>query len=410
MVSGMMSPLMLVYVMTFLGGGVFESSMTVFTTALGSIPGAIIGGYLAEKYGRKREILILGFAGSGLTIFFMFFTSTLELYFILTLAFGFLSSTSATVAPSIVIESTRREKWAEHLGKFNTLCSSGHMLGTLTAFLWLMLFPAGTAWLFILCLFLSLASSFLARAWILEPAEKITEMPHLPHHLHVWIVERIRALPTSLFHAPQILRHWHEIRIRHASTSRMVWFMIAVFLAFMGFTSFYAILPSFMVISLHLDPSHVFPVFMVQSLASLIVHIPLGKWIDRHGYRLPLAVSTAGRSVLFSMGFAGVPLLLGSGFFIFLAFMGLNFLSGILWSMFSISTVAGLSSLVPGKDKSSALGVYTSMQGLGTIMGTMVMGIIATWFGYTITFALISAAILSGGVIGVGILSSIRKA
>ena len=406
-VTGMMTPLMLVYVMSFLHGGVLESSLVVLSMAVGSVPGAVIGGLLSDKYQRRREILIIGFVGSGIMTLSMFFTVSIEPYFVLAFAFGFMSSMAAPVAPALVIESTSKERWAEHLGKFNTICSCGHMLGSLIGFLWLMMFPDGMAWLFMVCLFLGLSSAGLAHAWISEPEQKITEMPHLPHHLHIWIVERLRPHPTSLFHTPHLFKHLQGIRLH--VTRRVIGFTLAVFLAFMGFTSFYAILPAFMVIEAKVDASLVFLVFMVQSLASLIVYIPVGLWIDRHGYRTPLAGSTFGRAALFAIGFPIAPLLVGVGFASFLAFLGLNFVSGILWSLFSISTVAGMSSLVPKEGKSSALGVYTSMQGLGTIIGALVMGFIAAGFGYTIAFGAIAIVIVSGGVIGIAALSPIRK-
>jgi MFS family permease len=406
-VTGMMSPLMLVYVMAFLHGGVLESSMVVLSMAVGSVPGAVIGGYLSDKYQRRREILIIGFVGSGLMIFGMFFTTNIGPYFVLAFAFGFLSNIAAPVAPALVIESTGREHWAEHLGKFNAICSGGHMVGSLIGFLWLLMIPAGMPGLFIVCLMLALLSAWLAHLWISEPKEKFKEMPHFSHHLHVWIIERLRYVPASLFHSPHIVKHIRDMRV-HVN-KRIIAFLSAIFLAFMGFTAFYAILPAFMVIDAKVDASLVFLVFMVQSLASLIVHIPAGLWIDKHGYRAPLAGSTFGRAVLFAIGFPIAPLLVGVGFASFLAFLGLNFVSGILWSLFSISTVAGMSALVPKEGKSSALGVYTSMQGIGTITGSLIMGFIASGLGYTVAFGAIAVVIVSGGIIGIATLSPIRK-
>jgi MFS family permease len=232
-------------------------------------------------------------------------------------------------------------------------------------------------------------------------------MPHLPHHLHVWIVERLRYQPASLFHTPHLTRHLRDIRL-HVNR-KVIGFILAVFLAFMGFTAFYAILPAFMVLDARIDSSLVFLVFMAQSLSSLIMHIPAGKLIDKHGYRAPIIGATAGRSVLFAIGFQLVPLVVGLGFASFIAFFGLNFISGILWSLFSISSVAAISGLVPKEGRSSALGVYTSMQGLGTIIGSFVMGLMAAVFGYMFAFAAIGVVIISGGILGLATLSPIRK-
>lgn len=406
-VTGMMTPLLLIYLMTFLHGGVLESSLLVLSMAVGSVPGAVLWGYLSDRYQRRKEILVIGFVGSGLIALGMYFTDSMEPYLILVFAFGFLSNAAAPVAPALVLESTGREHWAEHLGKFNAICSGGHMVGSLIGFLWLLLIPAGMPGLFMVCLMLALLSAWLAHLWISEPKEKLKEMPHFSHHLHVWIIERLRYVPASLFHSPHIVRHIRDMRV-HVN-KRIIAFLSAIFLAFMGFTAFYAILPAFMVIDAKVDASLVFLVFMVQSLASLIVHIPAGLWIDKHGYRIPLAGSTFGRAVLFAIGFPIAPLLVGVGFASFLAFLGLNFVSGILWSLFSISTVAGMSALVPKEGKSSALGVYTSMQGIGTITGSLIMGFIAAGLGYTIAFGAIAVVIVFGGIIGIATLSPIRK-
>jgi MFS family permease len=403
-VMGMMTPLILVYLMDVIGGGVLESSWAVLAMAIGSVPGAVLWGYLSDRLQRRKEILIIGFVGSGITTLCMYLTRSLEPYLLLIVIFGFLSNAAAPVGPTLVIESTKKEHWAEHLGKFNAICSAGHLTGTLTGFLWLLMFPEGLAWLFILCFFLGLLSARLAQSWITEPKEKMKEMPHFAHHQHVWIIERLRFVPASLFHTPHVFQHMRDIKI-HVN-KRVIGFTLAVFLAFLGFTAFYAILPAFMVLDAKIDSSFVFLVFMAQSLASLIVHIPVGKWIDRHGYRIPIAGSTFGRAVLFAVGFPFAPLLVGFGFSAFLAFFGLNFISGILWSLFSIASVAAMSALVPREGRSSALGVYTSMQGLGTLIGSLVMGFIASGFGYAVAFAAIGVVIVSGGILGLSTLSS----
>jgi MFS family permease len=166
-----------------------------------------------------------------------------------------------------------------------------------------------------------------------------------------------------------------------------------VFLAFTGFLGFYVALPIYLNQYVGLSSAQVFAVYLASSFVSLIFYVYSGKLVDRFGGRRVQGIAFILRTLIFPLFFLVTMTNLNVNT-LFLLMCLLNGLSGMCWALLIVagdSLVAGMSLR---QFRSQSMGLYNSVRGIATIVGSLLGGIVAQYFGYLSLFLVSSTFVL----------------
>jgi len=125
-------PFFALYITNRFGVGMTQVGFLFAVNSAGNIFGGMIGGALADKYGRRKLILI-GLMVSGVGNIFMGLVDDLNIFFILAAILGFMGSLGRPARQAMVVDLLPREKQAEGFGimriAMNLAATFGPLLG-----------------------------------------------------------------------------------------------------------------------------------------------------------------------------------------------------------------------------------------------------------------------------------------
>lgn len=146
-----------------------------------------------------------------------------------------------------------------------------------------------------------------------------------------------------------------------------------------------AIVPQFVTDQLHLGPGWVYAAFLVVSLVSGALLLPLGRFADTRGRRPVILVGLAVGAV----GFLLLPALpFAAGLFAAMA------LVGVAGAADSVAPGAIMGDVVAGRG-GTVVAVYQMAGDFGSVLGPVIAGWIADGHGYTATFVVSAAVALA---------------
>lgn len=120
------------YIINHFGVGIIEVGYLFSIFAIGNIFGGTIGGALADKYGRRRMILI-GLIVSGVSSILMGLVNDLNLFYLLAIFLGLIGNFGGPARQAMVADLLPKEKQAEGFGilrvSFNLSAVIGPLLG-----------------------------------------------------------------------------------------------------------------------------------------------------------------------------------------------------------------------------------------------------------------------------------------
>ena len=299
----------------------------------------------------------------------------------------------------LVMESAKKEDWPSRLATFSRMGGIGWILGLSLGAMWLsgaipLTGPDPMRSLLAVAGALALLSAVLAWRWIEEPAERV-DRAHLRDVVDVhWRIERLRFLPSRLIHYVDVRNHGDGHRGVRT-------YLLASFLIFCGFTSFYAFFPIFLSQVAGLSSAQVFLVYIASQTASATAYARVGRWIHDRGSRRMQAYAAAARAILFPSFFLIALVPLGPTVR-FVALLALHAIVGLCWAVINVSGSLLMSQLSPPATRGRALGAYNAVQGFGAIAGPLVGGFTAHLAGFAAGFALASAFILAGVATQIG--------
>ena len=144
----LLMPFFAIYITNRFGVGITEVGFLFAVWAAGAIFGGIIGGALADKYGR-RAMLLIGLIVSGVGSIFMGLVDDLNILFILAAILGIMGNLGGPARQAMVVDLLPEEKQAEGFGIFriamNLAATGGPILGGFLAsqsYMWLFLSDA----------------------------------------------------------------------------------------------------------------------------------------------------------------------------------------------------------------------------------------------------------------------------
>jgi len=412
--SGANSPMTPLFFTDVLGGTVGEAGMMMSGSSVVAVPASILWGELSDKLKKRKIFVLIGFLGLAISLFLMGLSSEKFHYIAFVLLLGFLGAASAPISTVLVMETSEKKEWPRMVGHLNKTMGLGHVAGLFIGVVWLGFIVSfietkmSLRLFMLICGAIGLVAVFLAIAFIDEPKKKI-EKRHYIHDVAIasrTIIERARYAPRARYHFPKIrdIKHLkrHGVTFDHQLTR----FFVAAAIFFIGFNVFLMPLPIFLKQELGASYPYVFLIYMGCSLVGAFMYPKAGDWIVKYGVKkIQLGATTARAVVIPMMGITGYYILnyptnilpfLDNRQLAILSVCILNLLSGFCWAMISISFISTVSYLAPESAKGEAMGIYTGMNGFGSIAGALIGGMLAQTFGFKTVFFASSAFIIAG--------------
>ncbi len=391
MAGGASAPLVPLFVLTVLGGGVGAVSIAVVSVSVATVPAYILWGDYSDRTRRRKLPLTVGMAMTAFAFIVMGLSDSMWMFIAGNVMFGFFLAATVPTSTILIMEHNPEAIWGSAVGTFAKISGIGWMVGMgLGAVFFAVsdhILPIEPAMrvLMLLCGLFSAIGYALAMFWIKEPAFHI-DRRWLEDHvvtLRTWTFERSRHIPTKLVYAlkPRIMRK--------ARTFLPGWgrgldlYLVATFILFVGVMVFYVPFPVMLSEELLLNSSQIFLVYLASAIAAAMMYAWAGREVDQLGNRKAQLIAWATRGLIFSAFalalYAAYNELTGAAFGLSLA------LNGLAGAMFAIVSVAGITTaldLSPRRGKGEAVGAYNSVIGLGMIVGGLLGGVIASTAGY----------------------------
>ena len=232
--------------------------------------------------------------------------------------------------------------------------------------------------LFLLAASLCLVSTVLAFRWVPEPKEKIRREcidPEDSGHMPMPISSKgPDTCPSGSCSWPRSAPRTLNWPISRPTSSAIT---SITFLAFAGFLSFYVAFPIFLSQYVGLRDADIFIIYIASSVASVLTYAFVGRLIGRIGGKRIQAVAFTSRIFIFPAFFLVTMLNLPFPV-LFAALLVLHALAGLCWAGISVSGNSLVSRMSYRDFRTQSLGMYSSIQGVAAIFGSVLGGYIAS--------------------------------
>ena len=392
--GGATSPLIPLFAYA-LGASLGDVGIIAAATSVASVPAFMLWGSLSDRLKSRKAFLVLGFLGTAVSLLAMGLSFSLPEFYLANLLIGFLGAASAPVGAVLVMETSERKQWPGRLAFISQLTGVGYIVGLSVGVVWLAVGPVllGTVTamrgLFGIGAALGLLSGLLAGMWLKEPREHL-ERRSIRLVDNLFRIERVKFLPMRMLHYLDFRNH------RAARLSRPLRaYLACVFLLFSGFTAFYGFFPILLQQVYGLSESAVFAVYIASQVGSVTAYLRVGRWVQERGSRRTQLYASLGRTVLFPafLVFVLVPL---SPSAILVGLLVLHAGVGLCWALINVSGSTLVSDMAPEDGRAEAMGAYNAVQGFGSILGPLLGGFAAEFYGYATGIGVSVAFILAG--------------
>jgi MFS family permease len=393
-----------------LGASAFTVGAIAATAAFAGVPGALLWGRLAERTHRRRPFVLVALAATGLTLGVFAFTTTPTGVLLVNAILWFVVSAAAPVLNLIVVEGTPESAWSSRIGWLNTVQGYGWVTGLLIGAVWTAVVPRlvpgidaydSSRLLFVLLAVIAIVATAVVRVWYPEPATTSSaEFLRVYRRLSrgQWGAGRyLRTLPYGTsrpYWALTSLRGIDLGSIRRRYGAGLARYLLAASLFSTGFAVFWGPMPAYLR-GVGYQSDGVFALFLLANVGSALTYAAVSRAATRVGVRRLQLGALSLRIVLFPL-----IALLGGVSVLAVASLGVGFLAiGVTWAVIAVTAAALVTSLSPARIRGEALGVYTALVGVGTGVGSLLGGVLATGYGYLVAFALASVFVLLGSVL-----------
>lgn len=392
--GGSTNALIPLFITEGLRGTVAQVGMVSAATSLASVPAGIMWGNLSDTFQRRVPFVLAGFLGVAFSLIMMGLSQSISEYYVANFIFGFLGAAIAPVGTVMVLECFHRDEWPKRLGDFSRVGGIGWVIGLLLGTLWLLTFPSESdansmRALFILAGGLGFLSVLLGWRYMREPLRKLSrqDTPHLElMRTPSYLMEKLRFMPQRLLYVMEM--SWSNLRLRNFPTNLRRYYGV-VFLAFTGFLCFYVALPTFLARYVGMSSAEVFLVYLSSSLVSALLYSPAGKLVDRSGGRKVQSVAFGLRVLIFPSFFLVTLIPMSQGWLLALM-CGLSGLAGMCWALLAVAGDALVAKMSYLSFRSQSMGMYSSVRGIATIVGSLLGGLVAQFLGYEALFLMAS--------------------
>ncbi len=391
--GGLTNPLITLYVVSYLGLGVFYVGLASSLASAASVPALLFWGNISDRIKKRKIFILIGFYGAFASLMGILLAHNIWEYIAVLMVFQVLVMASVPVSTLIIMENSAEKSWATTLSKFNAISASGTLAGLLSGAVMVIMVVGNDPGY--LPMFYVIAGAFYAMASIAvsltipEPKKNISRKK-LWKLNSIRIFERARFLPSNVIHFVSPSSN----NGRRIPSDLRLYLFSTTFLMF-GFQLFFVAFPVFVLEMLGADQGEIFFMYLANALGSVITFRYAGMLSQKYGDRKLTALALLGRVIIFlSMGGLAV-VAIHSLLEISVAIVAYGTLGG-LWSFIGLGQLTGVSRLAGKTLRGKAIGYYNSFNGVAQIVAGFSGGIVALYAGYGSDFVLAAIIVLSG--------------
>lgn len=396
MASGPLGTMVQLYLIEIDGlalGTIYGGLAAAFFSGV-SIPAALFWGLATDRLHKRRALIALSYALMAVVLVSFFFDKTTAGTIARYSAFSFVSVASATPLNLLIMETAKKDHWANAFAKLSMISSIGNVGGLLISTFWAQFLPGGLVELFIPMGAFALVSTVLSLATIKEPTfvfERETVALRKPSFF-----SRLRAIPVFFITIPRASDFQRAFRgLRSSLTSYVPLFYIStiLFYASSGLfnTSFVPAMHYFT-----LTDQEIFAVILAGMVVQTISFQGAGPFIEQRS----LGTSSVQGLLLRGWSYMAIgvlALLLGGPLFLGPVLIFYPLAAGVAFAVYYTASNTMMFNTVQQKNAGAALGVYSAVVGIATMGGSLASGFISIYLGFYTTFIL-SGALLFAAV------------
>jgi len=364
-----------------LHGSVIDVGLAATFFAAASIPAAIFWGFVTDRIHTRKGLVVWSYISIAAILFSFLIVRTVYAIIVLYSIFSFLFSAFATPLNLLIMETQPKASWASAFAEFSMVSSVGVTLGLLLSVGWTGFFPLHL--LVITLGILSLISAAMSVQMIKEPVavferSMIVMVSHSFYHF-------ILALPLLFLKIPKLMdfrRIFRGVKFSPTREPALIYTSIGAFYFASGVFNT-SLVPSLS--SAGIANSQVFLVFLVGMTVQTVAFNYLGRRIQDRGIRhtavqgLILRALSYGGFAIAAFSLIGVPYLA-----LALVFYPLG--AGIAYAYYYAASNVMVFNTLGRSNQGAALGVYSAVVGLTTMIGSFISGFISFYVGYYATF------------------------
>ena len=364
-----------------LHGSVIDIGLAATFFAAASIPAAIFWGFVTDRIHSRKSLAVWSYVLIAGILFSFFFVRTIYGTIVLYSVFSFLSSAFATPLNLLIMETQPKASWASAFAEFSMVSSIGITLGLLLSVGWSSFFPLQ---LLVIALgILSLISAALSVQMIKEPIA-VFERSMIVMVRHSFY-QLILALPLLFLKIPKLMdfrRIFRGIKFGLTREPALIYTSIGAFYFASGVFNT-SLVPSLN--SAKVSNSGVFLVSLAGMTVQTLAFNYVGTRIQAKGIRRTAVQGLVVR-VLSYAGFAiGVSYLIGIPY-LALALILYPIGAGIAYAYYYAASNVMVFNTLGRSNQGAALGVYSAVVGLTTMIGSFISGLISFYVGYYATY------------------------
>jgi len=388
------------FIVQVVGGTITDVGKINSLVSLAGVVAFILWGNLSDRLGCRRPFLILGYVGFALCMWRIGLAENLVQVEQFSILAGFVMAAIIPVSTALVLDTIPEKQWSQSFGRFYLIGGWSFVIaligggiwqevvsnswGTVSAMRSLFVFASGVSFLsFILCLI-----------WVQEPRQVRSNRPFSPSllgRLSVGVIERrVLFYPSRMIYF--ILRPEWFTQVHQKLYSPLNLYYICSGLFFLAIQIAYLPFPIFLAEGLGATNSIIFLIIFGKALIEAFLYFPIGRFVQKHDSIRWQTLATAVRVIIFLVFTILAFIKPTPASLIIIGFVHL--FTGLTWAVINVASTLSVANLATKGEEGMALGVYNSMIGVATILGSLVSGYLAARLGYSVCFA--TGTVLTG--------------
>ena len=363
-----------------------------------SIPAALFWGVTIDRLHKRRGLIALSYALIAVALISYYFDNTTAGTIGRYGAISFVSLASATPLNLLIMETEPKSRWAGTFASLSMVSSVGNVAGLLISTLWFDVLPDQLVLLFVPMGAFAVTSTAMSLALIQEPSfvlERETVAARRPSFF-----ARLLANPVFFVTIPSLADFKRAFRgIRSTLTRSVPLFYISTLLFYFSSGLFNtSFVPAMHLFSM--PNQEVFAVILAGMAVQTLAFRYAGNFV---GARSLITTSIQGLMVrgwaYVGIGIAAV--VFATPLFAIPALVLYPIAGGVAFAVYYTSSNTMMFTTVQSKSAGAALGVYSAVVGIASMVGSLASGFISVYDGYYTTFIL-SGVLLFAAVSVVG--------
>jgi len=385
-----------------LGGGPALVGLLAAAAAFAGVPSALLWSWLAERTHRRRPFLLVSVGTTAIVLALAPLVSRPWLLVAVNAGLWSAIAAATPVLNLVMVDGVPESEWESRFGLLNVYQGYGWVAGLALGTAWTVAVTpvvgeqASLRLLFVALAVFAAAGGVVVYRYYPDPvrlSEAYFRRVYRQLERDGWGVSRtLRTVPVGPSRIYWGLKTLRPERLRRFR-SPLGRYLAAATLFSVGFAVFWGPMPAYLVAN-GVNDGTAFLLFLVGNVGSAVTYGRVAPVAARAGVGPTQVAALGARVVLFPAvgvigGLAGGAVVLAACFA----------LIGVTWAVIAVTTASLVTRLATATERGDAFGLQAALAGVGTGVGSVGGGLIATRVGYLATFTAAAAAVLFGAVL-----------